>query len=156
MFILLNMSQPLNSPTICWLDSDRRHDKYIIACEWGVVVWSFGAGKSTIAHDGKKPSLRIRSYVLDATMSDRNKFRSGIHREDRRKYQENSISTLVTAVNCFSFIYLRLRQRICQKCLSGDNFYEIYIKCSIQECQKGIQRHDKAKIIKHYTGYQLI
>jgi adenylylsulfate kinase len=132
------------------------------------VLWFTGlsaAGKSTIAHGVEKKiySLGIRSYVLDGD-NVRHGINSdlGFSREDRKENIRRivEISKLLVdggLIVLASFISpFKEDREYVRKCLSGDNFYEIYVKCSIQECQKRDPKgmYDKARkgIIKHYTG----
>jgi len=132
------------------------------------VLWFTGlsaAGKSTIAHGVEKKlfGLGIRSYVLDGD-NVRHGINSdlGFSREDRKENIRRivEISKLLVdggLIVLASFISpFKEDREYVRKCLSGDNFYEIYVKCSIQECQKRDPKgmYDKARkgIIKHYTG----
>ena len=170
MLKIKNLSQPLNSPDhIVWYNAHvNRRERNILNQHMSGVLWFTGlsaAGKSTIAHGVEKKlfSLGIRSYVLDG-----DNVRHGINsdlrfsREDRKENIRRivEISKLLVdggLIVLASFISpFKEDREYVRKCFSGDNFYEIYVKCSIQECQKRDPKgmYDKARkgIIKHYTG----
>ncbi len=170
MLKIKKLSQPLNSPDhIVWYNSHvNRRERNILNQHASGVLWFTGlsaAGKSTIAHGVEKKifSLGIRSYVLDGD-NVRHGINSdlGFSREDRKENIRRivEISKLLVdggLIVLASFISpFKEDREYVRKCLSGDNFYEIYVKCSIQECQKRDPKgmYDKARkgIIKHYTG----
>ncbi|MCL4501344.1 MAG: adenylyl-sulfate kinase [Deltaproteobacteria bacterium] len=132
------------------------------------ILWFTGlsaAGKSTIAHGVEKRLFNrgIRSYVLDG-----DNVRHGINAdlgfspEDRTE----NIRRIVEISKLFidaglivlaSFISPSRKDRdFVKSCFSGDNFYEIYIKCSIRECKrrdpKGMYAKARKGIINNYTG----
>jgi adenylylsulfate kinase len=170
MLKIKNLSKPLNSPDhIVWYNAHvNRRERNILNQHASGVLWFTGlsaAGKSTIAHGVEKKiySLGIRSYVLDGD-NVRHGINSdlGFSREDRKENIRRivEISKLLVdggLIVLASFISpFKEDREYVRKCLSGDNFYEIYVKCSIQECQKRDPKgmYDKARkgIIKHYTG----
>lgn len=124
-----------------------------------------GAGKSTIAHGVERELFErgIRSYVLDG-----DHIRSGINsdlgfsRKDRRENLRRigEIAKLfvdagIIVLACFISPY-RADRALIRSGFAEDNFYEIYIKCSIQECEKrdpeGKYKMARQGIIKNYTG----
>ncbi|MEW6387787.1 MAG: adenylyl-sulfate kinase [Thermodesulfobacteriota bacterium] len=124
-----------------------------------------GAGKSTIAHGVEKELLKrsIRSYVLDG-----DNVRYGINadlgfsRQDRRENVRRivEISKLFMDAGLIvlaSFIspYREDREMV-RNNFKVDNFYEIYVKCSIQECArrdpKGMYEKARQGLIENYTG----
>ena len=132
------------------------------------LIWFTGlsaSGKSTIAHSVEKRLFErgIRTYVLDG-----DNVRHGINknlgfsREDR---QENlrrvaEIAKLlvdagVLVLAAFISPYKEDRAYIRQQ-LENDHFLEIYVKCSLQECErrdpKGQYKKARAGTIKNYTG----
>lgn len=170
MLKIKKLSQPLNSPDhIVWHNSHvNRRERNILNQHASGVLWFTGlsaAGKSTIAHGVEKKlfGLGIRSYVLDGD-NVRHGINSdlGFSREDRKENIRRivEISKLLAdsgLIVLASFISpFKEDREYVRKCLSGDNFYEIYVKCSIQECQKRDPKgmYDKARkgIIKQYTG----
>jgi adenylylsulfate kinase len=124
-----------------------------------------GAGKSTIAHGIEKELLErgIRSYVLDG-----DNVRHGINadlgfaRQDRRENIRRivEISRLFVDAGLIvlaSFISpYKVDRDFVRNNFKGDNFYEIYVRCSIQECErrdpKGMYKKARQGIIATYTG----
>jgi adenylylsulfate kinase len=132
------------------------------------LVWFTGlsaSGKSTIAHrvDNELFKKSVRSYVLDGDNVRHGLNRNlGFSREDRRENLRRiaELSKLfvdagILVISAFISPYKEDRDYI-RKRFEGDNFFEIYIKCSIQECEKrdpkGQYKRAKAGIIKNYTG----
>lgn len=124
-----------------------------------------GAGKSTLAHELEKElfSRKVRAYVLDG-----DNVRHGLNADlgfSRADRKENirrigEIARLFMDAGLIvlaSFIapYKEDRALIRQKFLS-DRFYEVYVKCSLPECEKrdpkGMYRKARQGIIKSYTG----
>jgi adenylylsulfate kinase len=132
------------------------------------LVWFTGlsaSGKSTIAHSVEKELFDkgIRTYVLDGD-NVRHGLNSnlGFSREDRkenlRRIAELSklfVDAGIIVIAAFISPYREDREYI-RKCFEGDNFLEIYVKCSIEECEhrdpKGQYKKARAGIIKEYTG----
>jgi len=131
-------------------------------------VWFTGlsaSGKSTIAHSVEKELFHksIRTYVLDGD-NVRHGLNSnlGFSREDRkenlRRIAELSklfVDAGILVIAAFISPYREDREYI-RKCFEGDNFLEIYVKCSVEECErrdpKGQYKKARAGIIKEYTG----
>ena len=131
-------------------------------------MWFTGlsaSGKSTIAHSVEKELFQrdIRTYVLDGD-NVRHGLNSnlGFSREDRkeniRRIVELSklfIDAGLLVLACFISPY-RVDREYIRKSLEGDNFLEIYVKCSIEECErrdpKGQYKKARAGIIENYTG----
>jgi adenylylsulfate kinase len=145
-----------------------RRDRNILNQHASGVLWFTGlsaAGKSTIAHGVEKElfSRGIRSYVLDGD-NVRHGINSdlGFSRQDRKENIRRivEISKLLVdggLIVLASFITPFKEDRdLVRSCFTGDNFYEIYIKCSIQECEKrdpkGMYEKARKGIIKNYTG----
>lgn len=132
------------------------------------LLWFTGlsaSGKSTIAHSVEKKLFErgFRTYVLDG-----DNVRHGINnnlgfsREDRkenlRRIAEVSmlfVDAGILVLAAFISPYKEDREYI-RKRFEGDNFLEIYVKCSIEECEKrdpkGQYKKARAGIIKNYTG----
>ena len=132
------------------------------------LLWFTGlsaSGKSTIAHKVEKYLFEqgVRAYVFDG-----DNIRHGINsdlgfsREDRRENLRRivEISKLfvdagVIVLAAFISPFRQDREYI-RKRFEGDNFFEIYVKCSIEECErrdpKGQYKKARAGIIKNYTG----
>jgi adenylylsulfate kinase len=124
-----------------------------------------GAGKSTIAHGVERELFQrgIRSYVLDGdNVRHRINADLGFSRSDRKE----NIRRIVEIAKLFvdagvivlaSFISpYREDREFVRKSFAGDIFYEFYIKCSIEECErrdpKGLYRQVRQGLIKNYTG----
>lgn len=123
------------------------------------------SGKSTIAHSVEKKLFErgFRTYVLDGD-NVRHGINSnlGFSREDRkenlRRIAEVSklfVDAGILVLAAFISPYKEDREYI-RKSFEGDNFLEIYVKCSIEECEKrdpkGQYKKARAGIIKNYTG----
>jgi adenylylsulfate kinase len=145
-----------------------RSDRNIFNQHVSGVLWFTGlsaAGKSTIAHEVEKKlfSRGIRSYVLDGD-NVRHGINSdlGFSRQDRKENIRRivEISKLLVDAGLIvlaSFISPSKKDRdYVRNCFSTDNFHEIYIKCSIEECErrdpKGMYEKARRGIIKNYTG----
>ncbi len=146
----------------------KRRDRNILNQHASGVLWFTGlsaAGKSTIAHGVEKElfSRGIRSYVLDG-----DNVRYGINsdlgfsRQDRSENIRRIVEIAKLLVDgglivLASFISPSMKDRdFVRNCFSADNFHEIYIKCSIEECErrdpKGMYEKARRGIIKNYTG----
>ena len=132
------------------------------------LVWFTGlsaSGKSTIAHYVEKELFQkgVRAYVLDGD-NIRHGLNSnlGFSREDRKENLRRIVEisklfvdsgTLLLAA--FISPYREDREYI-RKRFEGDNFLEVYVKCSIETCEKrdpkGQYKKARAGIIKNYTG----
>ncbi len=145
-----------------------RYDRNLLNQHASGMLWFTGlsaAGKSTVAHGVEKRlfSRNIRSYVLDGD-NIRHRINSdlGFSPQDRKENIRRivEISKLFVDAGLIvlaSFISPSKKDRAFVKsCFSGDNFYEIYIKCSIEECErrdpKGMYEKARNRIIEHYTG----
>ncbi len=132
------------------------------------LVWFTGlsaSGKSTIAHrvERKLFDKGIRTYVFDGD-NVRHGINSnlGFSREDRkenlRRIAELSklfVDAGMVVLAAFISPYKEDREYI-RKRFDGDNFLEIYVKCSVKECErrdpKGPYKKARTGIIKEYTG----
>jgi adenylylsulfate kinase len=132
------------------------------------LVWFTGlsaSGKSTIAHLVERELFNrgIRTYVFDGD-NVRHGINSnlGFSREDRkenlRRIAELSklfVDAGMIVMAAFISPYKEDREYI-RKQFENDNFLEIYVKCSVEECErrdpKGQYKKARAGIIKEYTG----
>lgn len=132
------------------------------------LIWFTGlsaSGKSTIAHHVERELFDqgIHAYVLDGD-NVRHGLNSnlGFSRDDRqenlRRIAELAklfVDAGILALAAFISPYREDRDYI-RKRFEGDNFLEIYVKCSVDECEKrdpkGQYRKARAGIIKNYTG----
>lgn len=132
------------------------------------LVWLTGlsaSGKSTIAHlvEKKLYEKRIHTYVFDG-----DNVRHGLNsnlafsREDRKENLRRiaELSKLFVDAGILDFAafispYKEDRDYIRNR-FEGDNYLEIYVKCSIEECErrdpKGQYKKARAGIIQNYTG----
>ncbi len=145
-----------------------RHDRNILNNHKSGLIWFTGlpsSGKSTIAHLLEKElfSQGIRTYVLDGD-NVRHGLNSnlGFNREDRRENLRRivELSKLMMdagliVLAAFVSPYKKDREYVRSR-FNDDNFLEIYVKCSIEECErrdpKGNYKKARAGIIKDYTG----
>ena len=132
------------------------------------LVWFTGlsaAGKSTIAHAVEKElyDRGIRTYVLDG-----DNIRHGLNAnlgfspEDRKENirRIGEVAKLMSDAGILTFAafispYREDRDAV-RKLFKDDNYIEIYVKCSVEECErrdpKGQYKKARAGIIKNYTG----
>jgi len=132
------------------------------------VIWFTGlpaSGKSTIAHHLEKDLFDrgIRSYVLDG-----DNVRHGINanlgfsRDDRkenlRRIGELSklfVEAGIVVLAAFISPYREDREFV-RNIVGEGSFFEVYVKCSIDTCEKrdpkGHYRKARAGVIKEYTG----
>jgi adenylylsulfate kinase len=132
------------------------------------LVWFTGlssSGKSTIAHRVEKElcGRGIRTYVLDSD-NIRHGLNSnlGFSREDRKENLRRIVELSKLMVDAglivlAAFISPHKEDREYIKSRFNNNlFLEIYVKCSITECEKrdpkGNYRKAREGIIKEYTG----
>ncbi|MHA6483025.1 adenylyl-sulfate kinase [Paenibacillus sp. strain BS8-2] len=134
----------------------------------GKVLWFTGlsgAGKSTLADATERELFQrgIHCVVLDG-----DQLRAGINRdlgysdEDRRENlrRASEIASLFLKVGFIVLVPMispsaEVRDAIRQR-FGNDEYLEIYIKCSIEECErrdpKGLYRKARAGMIKQFTG----
>jgi len=146
----------------------KREDRNRLNNHKSGLVWLTGlsaSGKSTIAHTVEKRLFErgFRTYVLDGD-NVRHGINSnlGFSREDRgenlRRVVEVSklfVDAGILVLAAFISPYKEDREYI-RKMFEGDNFLEIYVRCSVEECEnrdpKGQYKKARAGIIKKYTG----
>ncbi len=145
-----------------------RQDRHMLNKHASGLLWFTGfsgAGKSTVAHGVERElfKLGIRSYVLDGdhirygVNSDLG-FSRNDRRENIRRMAEISrlfVDAGLMVLACFISPYREDRALVRNK-FPGDNFYEIYVKCPIQECVRrdpnGKYKMARQGLIKNYTG----
>jgi len=132
------------------------------------LIWFTGlsaSGKSTIAHRVEKElfDLGYKTYVLDG-----DNIRHGLNAglgfspEDRRENirRIGEVSKLmadagIIVLAAFVSPCREDREQI-RRHFDGDNFMEVYVRCSLPECEKrdpkGFYRKARAGIIGNYTG----
>lgn len=134
----------------------------------GGLVWLTGlsaSGKSTIAHNAEAVLVKnnVRAYVLDGD-NVRHGLNSnlGFSRQDRRENLRRIAELSLLFVDAGMLVlaafispYREDRQYIRER-FEGVNFLEVYVKCSLRECErrdpKGQYKKARAGIIKNYTG----
>jgi len=132
------------------------------------VLWFTGlsaSGKSTLANAicKKFHTMGIKSYVLDG-----DNIRHGLNKdlgfkpEDRKEnirrigeVAKLFVDAGLIVITAFISPYSEDRNNI-RNLLKGDEFIEIFLKCSLSECErrdtKGIYKKAKAGEIKEFTG----
>ena len=132
------------------------------------LVWFTGlsaSGKSTIANCIEKQLFDrgIRTYVLDGdNVRHGLNANLGFSAEDRKENirRIGEVSRLMVDAGlivfaCFISPYREDRDAV-RKLFSEDDFFEVYVKCPIEECEKrdpkGQYKKARAGIIKNYTG----
>jgi adenylylsulfate kinase len=154
---------------ITWHDGYvSRQDRNRLNNHKSGLVWFTGlpaSGKSTIAHLVEKELFNrgIRTYVLDGD-NVRHGLNSnlGFSREDRKENLRRIVELSKLMVDAglivlaaFISPYKEDREYIKSR-FNNNLFLEIYVKCSITECEKrdpkGNYRKAKEGIIKNYTG----
>ncbi|WP_353686685.1 adenylyl-sulfate kinase [Thermodesulfovibrio sp. 3462-1] len=132
------------------------------------LIWFTGlssSGKSTIAHAFEKRLFEegIKCYVLDG-----DNIRHGLNADlgfsenDKRENLRRTVEVARLMVDAglivlaaFVSPFRRDRQYIRER-FKNDNFLEVYVRCSVDECArrvpKGYYEKTRAGIIKGYTG----
>jgi adenylylsulfate kinase len=145
-----------------------RRDRNVLNKHRSGLVWFTGlpsSGKSTIAHHLEKELFErgIRCYVLDGD-NVRHGINSnlGFSREDRkenlRRIAELTklfVDAGLVVLAAFVSPYREDREFVRAKVLP-ENFFEVYVKCSPETCEKrdpkGNYSKARAGVIKNYTG----
>jgi adenylylsulfate kinase len=145
-----------------------RKDRESMLGQKGVIIWLTGlsgSGKSTIAKSVEKKLHKKNklAYILDG-----DNIRHGLNndlgfsREDRienlrRITEVGKLFVDLGAITIVSFIspYREDRERI-RKSFAPEEFLEIYVKCSLEECEKrdvkGLYKKARRGEIKNFTG----
>lgn len=124
-----------------------------------------GAGKSTLAHAVEKELFKrgVHVYVLDG-----DNIRHGLNADlgFQRQHRRENLRRVVEVAKLFAdagiivisaFIAPYAADRECaRQRLAEDNFFEIFIKCSLEECMhrdpKGHYARARKGLIQDYTG----
>jgi len=146
----------------------NRSDRNTLNKHKSGLVWFTGlsaSGKSTIAHAVEKElhDRGIRTYVLDGD-NVRHGLNSnlGFSPEDRKENirRIGEVAKLmadagIVVFTAFISPYREDRDTV-RTLFEGDHFYEVFVKCSLEECEKrdpkGLYKKARAGIIKNYTG----
>jgi adenylylsulfate kinase len=157
------------SNNIVWHDSTlAKEDRQKLNSHKSAVLWFTGlsgAGKSTVANavDQKLYNLGIRSYVLDG-----DNIRHGLNKglgftEDDRKENIRRIGEVAKlfvdggqfALTAFISPFKEDRDNV-RKLLDDGEFIEVYVKCSLDECEKrdpkGLYKKARNGEIPNFTG----
>ncbi|MGM0876159.1 MAG: adenylyl-sulfate kinase [Bacillota bacterium] len=145
-----------------------KQDRQIIKGHKSVVVWLTGlsgSGKSTIANHVEKELLNqgVHTYLLDG-----DNLRHGINhnlgfsKEDREEnirriseiaklFIDAGIVILIAVISPYKKDRDKARQKF-----NKDEFIEVYVKCSLEECEKrdpkGLYKKARSGEIKNFTG----
>ena len=146
----------------------KRSDRNTLNNHKSGLVWFTGlsaSGKSTIAHAVEKElhDRGIRTYVLDGD-NVRHGLNSnlGFSPEDRKENirRIGEVAKLMADAGIVVFTAFispyREDRDTARTLFEGDHFYEVFVKCSLEECEKrdpkGLYKKARAGIIKNYTG----
>lgn len=158
----------MKSENTVWHETElSREDRVKLLGKKNKVIWFTGlsgCGKSTIANE---LSRKLHSdgrlvYILDG-----DNVRHGLNgdlgfsAEDREENirRIGEVSKLlydagVTVLVCFISPYIKDRQKARE--LIGKDFIEVYVKCSLEQCEKrdpkGLYKKAREGVIKDFTG----
>jgi len=161
------MSEKKSSNVIWYENHLGLADRRALLGKNNKVLWFTGlsgSGKSTLANEVQKKlhEKGFLTYVLDG-----DNIRHGLNgdlgfsAEDRKEnirrigevtklFYDAGVYVLV----CFISPYLADRQRV--RKLIGEDFVEVFVKCSLDECEKrdtkGLYKKARAEEIKDFTG----
>ncbi len=143
-------------------------DRHLLNGHSGGLLWFAGlsgSGKSTLAHavEEKLHSLCVRSYVLDG-----DNIRTGLNKdlglspEDRKENIRRIAEVAKLMVNAgllvfaaFIAPYKQSREYV-RKLIASWPYYEVYVKCSVEECAKrdpkGLYKKVRQGEITNMTG----
>ena len=157
------------SKNIVWSENFvKKNNRENLLKQRGITIWMTGlsgSGKSTIAKRVEKKLFDRKklAYILDG-----DNIRHGLNidlgfsKDDRlenlrRIGEVSKLFTDLGAITIISFIspYISDRERIRKSCKDGE-FIEVYIKCSLEECEKrdvkGLYKKARNGEIKNFTG----
>jgi adenylylsulfate kinase len=159
----------MKSQNIVWHQSQiTRDDRYQLNNHKSCVLWFTGlsgSGKSTLAYEMERALFQkeIRSYVLDG-----DNIRHGLNSnlgftpEDRKENirRIGEVSKLFVDGGLFvlsAFISPYAEDRaLVRNMFSDSEFIEIYVKCSLEECErrdpKGLYQKARSGSIPSFTG----
>lgn len=157
------------SPNVKWQHTKiKREDREKILNQKGLVLWFTGlsgSGKSTIAIEVEclLNSRGYATYLLDGD-NIRHGLNSdlGFSKEDRKEnirrisevaklFFDAGLITLVTFISPF-----KEDRNFARKLIPEERFIEIYVKCSLETCEKrdvkGLYKKAREGLIKDFTG----
>ncbi|MCL5023582.1 MAG: adenylyl-sulfate kinase [Nitrospirae bacterium] len=146
----------------------HREDRNSLNNHRSGLVWFTGlsaSGKSTLAHNVEKElhARGIRTYVLDGDnvrhgLNSNLGFSAEDRKENIRRIGEVAklmVDAGLVVFTAFISPYREDRDAV-RRLFGEDHFYEIYVRCSLEECErrdpKGLYKKARAGIIKNYTG----
>ena len=165
----MTRSAPVLGKQVIWHNvMISRADRNCLNNHLSGLVWLTGlsaAGKSTIAHAAEKElfSRGVRTYVLDGDnvrlgLNSDLGFSSEDRKENIRRIAEVSklmVDAGLLVLACFISPSRDDREAV-RKLFKGDNYAEVYVQCSPEECErrdpKGQYKRARAGIIENYTG----
>lgn len=157
------------SPNIVWhYNQITREDRYRLNRHRSCVLWFTGlsgAGKSTLSTAVEKELFKsgIRSYVLDGDnvrhgLNNNLGFSPEDRKENIRRIGEVSklfVDAGLFALSAFISPYREDREMVRSRFAEGE-FIEIYVKCSLEECEKrdpkGLYKKARNGEISNFTG----
>ena len=145
-----------------------KKDRRLLNGHKSCLIWLTGlsgAGKSTLAVELDKElyARGIRSYVLDGDnirhgLNNNLGFSPEDRRENIRRIGEVSklfVDAGIVTLSAFISPYRTDREMVREMLESGE-FIEIYVKCSVEECErrdpKGLYKKARAGVIPDFTG----
>ena len=159
----------MNDPNIVWHERlVSKQERNRLNKHRSGIVWFTGlpaSGKSTLAHHLEKELFNrsIRAYVFDGDNVRHGLCSNlGFSREDRRENLRRIaemcklfIDAGIVVLTAFVSPYREDREYV-RNLIGNDGFFEVYIKCSVDICEKrdpkGHYRKAKEGIIKNFTG----
>ena len=159
----------MNDPNIVWHERlVSKQERNRLNKHRSGIVWFTGlpaSGKSTLAHHLEKEIFNrsIRAYVFDGDNVRHGLCSNlGFSREDRRENLRRIaemcklfIDAGIVVLTAFVSPYREDREYV-RNLIGNDGFFEVYIKCSVDICEKrdpkGHYRKAKEGIIKNFTG----
>ncbi|HMR41878.1 MAG TPA: adenylyl-sulfate kinase [Ignavibacteria bacterium] len=157
-----------NSNIIPQKHHTTKEDRNKLTNNRSILLWFTGlsgSGKSTLANlvEQKLIAGNILSYILDGDNirtglnSDLDFSESGRNENIRRIGQVSRLMTDAGVVVITAFISPFRKERDSVRKLFGrDEFFEIYIKCDLEECEKrdvkGLYSKARSGVIKDFTG----
>jgi adenylylsulfate kinase len=150
------------------LSSVSTADRQFLNGHSGGLLWFTGlsgSGKSTLAHavEEKLHSLCVRSYVLDG-----DNIRTGLNKdlglspEDRKENIRRIAEVAKLMVDAGLLVFAafiapyKQSRKYVRKLMAGWPYYEVYVKCSVEECAKrdpkGLYKKARAGEITNMTG----
>ena len=124
-----------------------------------------GSGKSTLANkvEQKLHEMKISTFILDGDnirhgLNNDLDFSANSRKENIRRIAEVSnlfINSGIVTISAFVSPYIKDRENV-KKIVGSRNFFEIYIKSSVEECEKrdvkGLYKKARSGEINNLTG----